>query len=184
MLWWICLCAGHQVEPPPKNCVWDAQCLPSQKRHPGHWRPDKTSHDSWGYCGASDPAHIEVHFGAGVLALSLQPRLHLCQRQKPMRKPILLRLIHLRISLAINFKDRIPAFALSVNHLLALGTLTRHANIPKVAGPLAGTILPCKILAVLSLGRRRWISLLTKTLPSKSTGSCPGPSQYANVHTA
>lgn len=58
-----------------------------------------------------------------------------------MRHHVLLRLVHLRIRLAVVFEDRIPACT-GQSKPVRNRCESTSADIPKLVGPRAGTILP------------------------------------------
>jgi hypothetical protein len=93
--------------------------------------------------------------------LPRQPLLQLVQRFPPMTYLVLLALLHLRIRLALILKARIPA----LDTVSSKSPTKTIANSPNTVDPLLGTNLP-------------------SVRPWNKTGSCPGPSQYAKVHTA
>jgi hypothetical protein len=72
-------------------------------------------------------------------------------------------LVHLSIRLPFVLENRVPAYPM--DQYGDLSKQHRIGNIPKFGGPLAGTIFPL-------------------VRPWNKIGSCPGPAQYAKVHTA
>lgn len=87
-----------------------------------------------------DAARWWLHGSIRMLLLSLKPLRELCQGNGSMRQRILLRFVHLGISLAVVLEDRIPACtgqSKPVRHKSA-----GKADIPKFVGPRAGTTFP------------------------------------------
>jgi hypothetical protein len=65
---------------------------------------------------------------------------------------------------------------------VSFGFNKQRGGLPKLVGPRASTILPC-CASQYTLCQRDSIGR-TLVLPWKMMGSWPGPSEYANVHTA
>jgi len=77
-----------------------------------------------------------------MLRLVFQPRLQLPQRDRPVADAVLFLLVHLGEGLAFAFEDGIPALHIARQYGNSPPILGHQANIPKLVGPRAGTILP------------------------------------------